>query len=214
MLPLYDDIPARRPAIFTYALIIANILIFLATKNDMGYYAVEYGIIPARVWADGSFFSVNFLTYMFMHGSWLHLLGNMLYMWIFANNVEDALGYIKFPIFYILSGYIAALVHVFLFPNSHAPLIGASGAISGILAAYMILYPYAGIHTFVFLGFFITIAKIPAFFYIGFWFFSQIFGLFGGPERIAWDAHISGFVGGLLLLKIFLPNYQDYQIRH
>ncbi len=213
MIPLYDDIPARRTVFLSYILIALNVLVFLMTRSDIGYYAVNYGVIPARVWAEGSFLSANFITYAFLHGSWWHLAGNMLYMWIFANNVEDALGYIKFIIFYFLSAYIAALAHVLLFPSSTAPLIGASGAISGILAAYMVLFPYAGINTLLFLGFFITITKIPAFVFILFWFFGQVMGFFGSSGHIAWDAHIAGFIGGLFLLKIMVKDYHKFQMR-
>ena len=139
---------------------------------------------------------------MFIHGGFIHLFFNMLYLWIFGNNIEDFLGPIRFVIFYLLSGLGASLTHIIFNMNSQVPMIGASGAIAGILGAYLILYPGARVLTFVFLFFFIRIIPIPAAFILGLWFLLQVMnvGIGGG---VAWFAHIGGFLIGVVLIKVF-----------
>ncbi len=144
---------------------------------------------------------------MFLHGSILHVLGNMLYLWIFGDNVEDKLGHVKFFIFYILCGLAATLTHVATTPDSQIPMVGASGAIAGVLGAYMIRFPGARILTLIFFGFFIRIVRIPALFVLGFWFILQL--LYGLPSLgsvgggVAWFAHVGGFIAGIFLFKLF-----------
>ncbi len=148
---------------------------------------------------------------MFMHGGFLHLAFNMLYLWIFGNNIEDKLGHIRFSIFYLFCGIVAAYAHAITEPRSYIPMVGASGAVSGVLGAYILLFPRATVHTIVILGFFITTVKIPALIVIGFWAIIQFAsGLLstGVHDKggIAWFAHIGGFLTGLLTIKLWLPR--------
>ena len=152
-----------------------------------------------------------FFTSMFLHGGWLHLLGNMWFLWIFGDNVEDALGPVRFLIFYILCGLGAGLAHYLLGPASSLPTVGASGAIAGVLAAYMVLFPGARVHTLVPLGFFVRIMELPAVAVIGIWFLIQVVSslvTFGMTERggVAFAAHVGGFVAGLLLVWVLRPR--------
>lgn len=145
---------------------------------------------------------------MFLHGGWFHLLSNMLYLWIFGDNVESRMGHFRYLVFYLLTGYIATAVHIFFYPLSTTPLIGASGAIAGVLGAYLILYPRAKVFTLIFLFIFIQVIPIPAVIFLGLWFVMQIFsGIAGLTEQtgqgVAFWAHIGGFIAGLLLVKIF-----------
>jgi len=142
---------------------------------------------------------LTLFTSMFMHGSFLHLFGNMLFLWIFGNNIEDFLGKLKFILFYLLSGLGASLVHIIFHPNSTIPVIGASGAVSGIMGAYLILYPNARVRTLVFIFIFITFVDIPAFVFLIVWFIFQF--LYVGGEGIAWLAHVGGFIIGLVLIR-------------
>ena len=148
---------------------------------------------------------------MFLHGGLLHIGGNMLYLWIFGNNIEDRLGHFRFLLFYLVSGIIASYAHALSAPSSTVPMIGASGAVAGVLGAYILLFPHARVHTLIFFGFFIQVIKIPALIVIGFWAIIQVIngilsqGLLpqGG---VAWFAHIGGFLTGLLTIKIWLPK--------
>jgi membrane associated rhomboid family serine protease len=138
---------------------------------------------------------------MFLHGGFLHLGGNMLYLWIFGNNIEDAMGHGRFIFFYLLAGIVAAFAQLFYDPTSNIPMIGASGAISGILGAYLVLYPYARIKTLLFIIIFIKIVELPAIVLLTIWFFMQV--LYSSLEGVAWYAHIGGFVFGLITIKLF-----------
>ncbi len=145
---------------------------------------------------------------MFLHGGWLHVLGNMLYLWIFGDNVEDRLGHFRYLIFYLLTGYVATLSHVFLYPLSDVPLIGASGAVAGILGAYLILYPRARVLTLVFIFVFIQIVPIPAVIFLGIWFLMQLLSGVAGlssqaVQGVAFWAHVGGFAAGMLLVALF-----------
>ncbi len=208
-IPLKDDNPTRNFPFVTVSLIIANTLIFLYqffSSNGLFYYIKLLSLIPYEITHFVSFpFRISppltFFTSVFMHGDFFHITGNMLYLWIFGNNVEDFLGPIKFIIFYLFSGISASLVHIIFHPNSTIPLVGASGAISGILGAYLLLYPYARVHTLVFLFFIIRIVQIPAYFFLIFWFFMQVINV--GAGGVAWFAHIGGFLFGLLFISTF-----------
>lgn len=206
-IPLKDENPTKKFPFVTLSLIIANIFIFLYqsfSPHGLSYYIKQMSLIPYEI---THFVSLPFrisppltlFTSIFMHGDFFHIAGNMLYLWIFGNNVEDFLGSVRFIIFYLISGIAASFVHIIFHPNSTTPLIGASGAISGILGAYLLLYPYARIHTFVFLFFVVKIIQVPAYFFLIFWFFMQIINV--GVVGVAWFAHIGGFLFGLLFIS-------------
>ena len=145
-------------------------------------------------------------TSMFLHGGWMHLLGNMLYLWIFGNNIEDAMGHTRFIVFYLLCGVIAVFTHALPNADSAIPMIGASGAISGVLGAYLLLYPHARVLVLIWLGFFITTVRLPAVIVLGLWFgFQLLSSAIADPRTggVAWGAHIGGFVAGLALIGIF-----------
>ena len=154
---------------------------------------------------------------MFMHGSILHLGGNMLFLWIFGNNVEDSMGHVKFVAFYLLGGLVALFGQIVIEPNAAVPTIGASGAVAGVLGGYILLYPRARVVTLIFIVFFFTILELPAMLILGFWFLQQVaFGYFdlanpaGGGGGVAYFAHIGGFLFGLLAIKLFASRTKDY----
>jgi len=159
---------------------------------------------------------MTFITSIFLHGGWLHLLGNMLYLYIFGDNVEDRLGHFRYLLFYLLCGVFASIVQVLSAPDAWVPMVGASGAIAGVMGAYFCLFPYSRVVTLVFIFFFIEFIEIPAFFFLLFWFvlqflngtlsFSSQSGAAGGG--VAWWAHIGGFVAGILLLLVFKRRRQ------
>ena len=226
MIPLWDEIPTKRIPVITIIFILINFLVYyyqFFMVVDTNAFINTYGLIPIEL-TKGIALTPNtpspvyitILYSMFMHGGFVHLFGNMLYLWIFGNNVEDYLGRIRFIIFYILSGIFAALGQILIAPNSHVPMIGASGAIAGVLGAYLILFPRARITTLVFFGFFIRLIKLPAIFVLGLWIIFQLFyGLSelsasGGGAGVAWFAHIGGFIGGIVLIKLFSGRKRDY----
>jgi len=187
----------------------------IASPSGMKNITYKYGAIPQSII---SFQTqqplhpiVTVFTSMFMHGGFFHLAGNMLYLWIFGNNIEDRLGHIRFSIFYLFCGIFAAYSYAITDPSSTIPMVGASGAISGILGAYLLLFPKANVHTLVFLGFFVTTLKIPALIVIGFWAIIQfINGMISTGLRegggVAWFAHLGGFLIGLVMIKLWLPR--------
>lgn len=161
------------------------------------------------------------LTAMFLHGGWLHIISNMLYLYIFGDNVEDTLGHGRYLAFYLLCGFISFLTQIFINPASMVPNIGASGAVAGVLGAYFILFPGSRVVTLVPIFFFFTMVEIPAFFFIGFWFLMQLLGGTAQLGRvnpfsggIAFWAHIGGFLAGILLLKLFLPRWRIRRPRY
>ena len=216
MIPYKDDNPTQRFPLFTIIFIAGNILVFLLQilhPAHPGEIAYSYGAIPYFLLTFRDAQPIHpFLTVfssMFMHGNLLHLGSNMLYLWIFGNNIEDVLGYGRFILFYLLCGAAAAYSHALTNPVSTTPMIGASGAVSGILGAYLLLYPRAKVHTLIFLGFLIQVVRLPAVIVIGFWILIQfVNGMIakGIPSQggVAWFAHIGGFIVGLLTVKIFL----------
>jgi len=214
--PLKDENPTRNKPVVTVTLIVINCLVYFysAMKPDQGFqiFLYQYGLIPTEIFhlseLTPQYSAPIFLTpftSMFMHGGLMHLLGNMLYLWIFGNNIEDYLGPFKFLGFYLLSGLAADFLFVLFSPNSQVPMIGASGAIAGVLGAYLVLFPHARILTFMFLFFFIRMIYLPAKIILGFWFFYQLlmsassFGSSGGG--VAWLAHVGGFGFGWLLFR-------------
>jgi membrane associated rhomboid family serine protease len=215
VIPLRDTIPSRSFPGVTIALIVANCAAFLYQLSlgaDNAALVAALGAVPAQFThraaypAAGLPASVTLLTSMFLHGGLLHLGGNMLFLWIFGDNVEDATGHLRFLAFYVLCGVVAAYAHILTHPASTMPMVGASGAISGVLGAYFLLYPYARVVTLVFLGFFAQTVAIPAFFFLGFWFVMQFLSSTAGAGSaggVAWFAHVGGFVAGLVLLLLF-----------
>jgi membrane associated rhomboid family serine protease len=218
LIPFKDDNPSASIPFATIIIIALNISFFileLLSSRDTQYLVYAYGAIPKDIL---SFHSdqpipavLTLFTSMFMHGGLLHIGGNMLYFWIFGNNIEDRLGHLRFIFFYLFCGIFAAYAHALSSPNSEMPMIGASGAIAGILGAYVLLFPAARVHTIVFFGFFIQVIRIPALIVIGFWAIIQfVSGLItqgilhqGGT---AWFAHVGGFLAGLLTIKLWLPR--------
>ncbi|MEM5829886.1 MAG: rhomboid family intramembrane serine protease [Candidatus Aenigmatarchaeota archaeon] len=199
--PLQDTAPRKRFPLLTFSLIAINILIFLWSLTDFERIIYQYGFIPLQ------FSTLTLFTSMFLHGGLDHLFGNLWYLWIFGDNVEDRLGKVKFLLLYFLSGLSAAFFQFLTDPYSATPSIGASGAISGVLGAYLILFPKEKILTRVHY----TFIKVPAFIVIGFWFLIQfIFGalsLFGGiGSNIAFWAHIGGFLFGLVFTKLIVKK--------
>lgn len=205
MFPVSDVIPSRTTPYVTVGLIAANALAFLyelqLSTPELRVFAQEFGVVPAH------FAWPTVLTSMFLHGSWIHVLGNMLYLWIFGNNVEDAMGKIRFVVFYLLCGVGAACIQILVNPASRVPMVGASGAISGVLGAYLVLFPHARILTLLPLGILLPIVEIRAVFVIGFWVVVQVlnglltFDFDGGG--VAWFAHIGGFAAGCILVLFF-----------
>lgn len=218
MIPYKDDNPTYRFPYVTIGIIISNIVIFLLqiiSPPGMEKTVYAYGAVPQYILTFEKFQPIHpaltVFTAMFMHGGIFHLAGNMLYLWIFGNNIEDKLGHLRFIIFYIFCGITAAYSHALIDPHSLTPMIGASGAISGILGAYLLLFPRAGVYTIIFLGFFVQIVKIPALIVIGFWAIVQLINgmVSTGIVKqggVAWFAHIGGFLTGLLTIKLWLPR--------
>jgi membrane associated rhomboid family serine protease len=219
-IPLRDDNPTQRIPYMTIFFIGLNVLVFayqLFSPQGLQFFVYKMGAIPYEIThfkslplvSVGSGESISRLSpplsliaSMFIHGGIFHLAFNMLYLWIFGNNIEDFLGPVWFVLFYLVAGLGASFTHILLNPNSQVPMIGASGAIAGILGAYLILYPKARILTLVFLFFFIRIIPIPAAFVLGFWFLIQVLSI-GANEGVALFAHIGGFLIGILLVKLF-----------
>jgi membrane associated rhomboid family serine protease len=220
MIPLHDVNPTRRRPLVTVLLILVNAVLFvyeLTLGPELGPFLQQAAFVPARALGPGGPDVVgegaSVLLSMFLHGGWAHFLGNMLFLWVFGDNVEDRLGHVRFTVFYLVCGYAAAIAHVLAGPASTLPAIGASGAISGVLGAYLLLHPRAPVVTLIFLGFFITTTRIPAFVYLPFWFLLQLVsgvaslaaqtGTSGGEAGgVAWFAHIGGFVAGPLMLLL------------
>ena len=212
MIPLKDDNPISGRPIVTYFLIGLCVLIFLAQLGSDSYSTGQlfysYGLIPSVLMGHNQLpmdlyvvpAFVTIFTSMFMHGGFLHLIGNMLYMWIFADNIEDNLGPTKFIIFYLLAGIGAAMTQVLMDTNSQIPMVGASGAIGGVLGAYLINHPNARVLVLIPFGFFSQLIKIKALYVLGFWFILQFISSGGG---VAYAAHIGGFVSGMILILFF-----------
>ncbi len=215
MMPVRDRIPTYRFPLVTVLLIAANIVVFalqmlvLGTggENALQQAVYDFGVVPARV-AEQPVAPATWLTFitsMFMHGGFMHILGNMLYLWIFGNNIEDVMGKFWFTVFYFLCGFAASAAQVVASWGSSVPGIGASGAIAGVLAAYLLFFPAARVDTLIFLGFFSRIASLPAVLVLGLWFVLQLFngalsvGAGAATGGVAYFAHIGGFVAGLLL---------------
>ncbi len=215
MIPLRDANPTRRVPFVTYGLIAVNAAVFLFQESlpERPYtgFIFSYAVTPALITADFGAYAHTLVTSMFLHGGWLHLLSNMLYLWIFGNNIEDRLGAVRFLLFYVVCGLAASAAQIAINPSSEVPMIGASGAISGVLGAYIVLFPNARVLTLVFFFFFVRFVELPAGWLLGFWFLMQLLSGIGtlGLVRtggVAFFAHIGGFVAGFLLIRLFAPS--------
>jgi membrane associated rhomboid family serine protease len=239
MFPYRDENETQRPAIVTGAIIALNALVWLVVQGAGSEMSVarsvcELGLIPGELTGTvppGTTFPLgeglacatdagrqvsHIVTHMFLHGSWMHILGNMWFLWLFGNNIEDSMGHTRFVIFYLLCGLAASAAQILTNPTSAVPMVGASGAISGVMGAYLLLYPNVRVYTLVPLGFFITSLALPAWVMLGYWFVIQFFsGLvsFGGEMGgVAFWAHVGGFVAGIVLIKLFARG--DYIDEH
>ena len=206
MIPLRDDIPSRRLPVISWLLIAANVTVFLyevALGPALRPLIQERGIVPAEFAGDPGAEALTLLTSMFLHGGWGHLLGNMLYLWIFGDNVEDRMGPLRFLFFYLAAGAAAGLAHIYSQPDSTIPTVGASGAVAGVLGAYLVLYPKARVLTLL-PTFPMAMAEIPAVFFLGVWFVFQLFSgalqlsISRGSGGVAFLAHIGGFLAGVV----------------
>ena len=233
MFPLKDDVPSRTTPVVTVGLIVLNVLVFLYQASLQGEgspegvraardFIFEFGLVPCRLMgacAPGTSLlppALTVLTSMFLHGGFLHVGGNMLYLWIFGDNVEDTLGHGRFAVFYLASGAAAAAAQTALSTASSLPMIGASGAVSGVLGAYLLLFPRANVLTVIVFGFFVRLVRIPAVVMLGIWFLVQFLGglvIWALASRgeaagggTAWFAHLGGFVAGMALVFVLRPR--------
>jgi membrane associated rhomboid family serine protease len=217
MIPLRSSERHYTPSTVTLLLIVVNVLVWLyevslGRGQPLNDFIATYGIVPDRLHA------VSIITSMFIHGGWLHILGNMWFLWIFGRGVEDILGHAKYLFFYLACGIAAGLVHIVVNANSPVPTVGASGAIAGVMGAYLIKFPRARIVTLVVIVFFITTLDIPAAFLLLYWFAMQFFsgvGSLGYSQAssgdVAWFAHIGGFLAGMGLVMLLAPRQPRYQ---
>jgi membrane associated rhomboid family serine protease len=242
VIPYRDENPTTLTPVVTVAIIALNVLAWLFIEGAGAGRAVDaavchYGLIPGEVlrrvppgsgveMAPGVFCPVDpspqywtVLTSMFMHGGWIHLIGNMVFFWVFGNNIEDAMGHVRFALFYILCGVAAAATQTLVTPSSTVPMVGASGAISGILGAYLLLYPRVRVHALLYLGIYVTSIVVPAYLMLGYWILLQIvsslssLGAHHETGGTAFFAHIGGFVAGLVLIRLFAkPDYLERRV--
>jgi rhomboid family protein len=214
MIPIRDTIRSNTRPYVTTLIIAVNVLVFLFTVSLEPYtrneFLITYGLVPAR------FHLLNVFTSMFLHGGWMHIIFNMWVFWIYGDNVEDVLGHGKYLIFYFLCGLAAAMTQYAISPGSHLPLVGASGAIAGVMGAYMVKFPRARIVTLIFVFIFFTTVDIPAVVILAYWFVLQIFssaGSIGNSQGgVAFFAHIGGFITGIVLVFL-MGTRQRYRKR-
>jgi membrane associated rhomboid family serine protease len=221
MIPIGDDNRANRSMPYVVvALLVSNIAVFIyeltLSQNQLQLFISRWGLVPAQIVQHQDLapyiaapFWVTIFTSMFIHGGWLHIGGNMLYLWVFGDNVEDVLGHFRFLLFYFISGVGAAALQILVDTNSLTPIIGASGALSGVLAAYLIMFPRRGVRVLVFLGIFVTVISLPAILVIGFWVVLQFLAGVARispqspqADNVAYFAHIGGFLSGAALLLL------------
>jgi len=211
MIPISDENPARLKPVVTWSVILGCIVVFfwqIFNQTEDDPLLTSYAFVPREFFAAAGTSLApweTIFTSMFMHGGFLHLGGNMLYLWIFGNNVEDAMGHLRYLLFYLVCGVAAALTEGFAEPDLMVPMLGASGAISGVLAAYVLIFPRARVTVIIPLGILLYPVKISAFYVVGFWFLLQLLNVFSvapGAPGTAWGAHIGGFIAGLLLTPV------------
>jgi membrane associated rhomboid family serine protease len=229
MIPIKDDNPTLRTPVVTIAIIAANVGAWLllqggGAEEPLARSVCEMGVIPGELTGLAAGQSVpvgkhlsclitanagwhTLVTAMFMHGSWFHLIGNMWFMWVFGDNVEDSMGRLRFVVFYLVCGLAAAGMQIATAPGSPVPMVGASGAIGGVMGAYVVLYPRVAVHMLLFFGFFVTTYAVPAFVMLGYWFAIQLLGglpqLGGDSGGVAFWAHVGGFAAGAILVFLF-----------
>ena len=213
MIPLRDINPRRRFPLVTIVLILLNVLVFVyellfPSENALNAFVSGWGLVPYRLAQLSLGAIVTVFTSMFIHSGFMHLIGNMLYLWIFGDNIESAMGGFRFIIFYLLCGVGAVVGQVLVDPLSETPMVGASGAISGVMGAYLLLYPRAEVETLVILGYFARLVRLPALVVLGLWIVMQLFSgvLSLGVQAtggVAFFAHIGGFVAGIVLVGLF-----------
>lgn len=224
MIPLKSDLPTRTVPFVAFTLIVLNLLIYFFTVSlgsSVNAILFTHGAIPYKMIHEFSLSGglpgpvvQSIFSSMFLHAGFFHVGGNMLYLWIFGNNIEDELGHIRFILFYLLCGVVAAYSHALVDPSSKIPMVGASGAVSGLLGAYLLLFPRAKILTLLPIGFFITTVRIPAIFVIGLWVVGQLMYAFTPAQAqggVAWFAHVGGFIAGMLLLRFFRRKRPRWQ---
>jgi hypothetical protein len=222
MIPIRDQIPTRNVPVINYLLIAANVIVFLFQWLAGPYeeaLVYEFALIPYSLVSSLSIGDItDIFTSMFMHAGLAHIGGNMLYLWIFGDNVEDSMGSGRYVIFYLVGGLVASITHIITNPQSQIPTVGASGAIAAVLGAYLVLYPQSKVLTIVPLGFFIRMTLLPASIVLGLWFVLQFFSgvlSMGGPDvgGVAFWAHIGGFVSGVVMAKLFSKNHRkEYSV--
>jgi membrane associated rhomboid family serine protease len=206
MFPLRDDRPTYTAPVVTTLLIVACALVFFfelsLDEYSRDYFINIYGLVPAHMRP------ITLISSMFLHGGWSHIIGNMLFLWAFGKSLEDAMGHTKFLAFYLICGVAAGITHVFFNAYTTLPTVGASGAIAGVMGAYLVKFPRARIHTLVFLFFFVTMTDVPAVFFLVYWFLTQLFSEYGSIAHtqvvnggVAYAAHIGGFVSGIVLVQ-------------
>ena len=230
MFPIKDENPTILTPVVTVGIIVLNVVVWLlvqqmGTEPGLSQSVCQLGLIPGELLhrlpvgtqvpmgpdvtceLSGGPTWYTPLTSMFMHGGWLHLIGNMWFLWVFGNNIEDSMGHIRFLIFYLLCGLLAAGTQVAVQPSSAIPMVGASGAISAVMGAYIVLYPRVKVHMLIFLGIFVTTVQVPAVWMLGYWFFLQIVGgipaLASEGGGVAFWAHAGGFIAGAILIFLF-----------
>ena len=217
MFPLRDSEQSASTPFVTVGLILINLLAFFYELSlddfSLNHFLVEWGTVPRN------FEFTDVITSMFLHGGWMHVIGNVWFLWIFGDNIEDILGHTNYLVFYLLCGIVGGLLHVAFNSNSAVPAIGASGAISGVMGAYLVRFPRSRIHTLLFFFIFATTLEVPAILMIGYWFVVQLFSGFGhlamaGGDQggTAWFAHIGGFVAGMALIRM-LPTRPSGRVR-
>jgi membrane associated rhomboid family serine protease len=218
MLPIGDDDSARRTTpVVTYALIAINVLFFLVELSAGDAFIERWSVVPRRLLANPVADFITIFTAMFMHAGWMHLLGNMLYLWIFGDNVEDRLGHFRYLVFYLLCGIAATFAQVLVDPRSNVHNLGASGAIAGVLGAYLLMFPRGSVRVMMGRG----IIPMPALIVIGFWALLQFLSGFGaiatteqtGGGGVAYMAHVGGFVAGLVLAVLMGGTRQEPRLR-
>jgi membrane associated rhomboid family serine protease len=229
--PYADDNPTSRKPVVTIAIIVVNVAVWIyQLQHGVALSTLDYGAIPAWVLhhvRDGQLllpggesvllhqevpWPLTVLTSMFMHGGWIHIIGNMWFFWIFGDNLEDRMGPLKFLLFYFLCGIFAAATQILASPTSVMPMVGASGAIAGVMGGYVLLYPHARVRCFVFIFIIITTIRVPAWLMLGVWFASQF--LIPTKSGVAFMAHIGGFAAGLALVKLFVRSDGSRDTRH
>lgn len=222
MIPLRDVIPSRTTPYITVTIILLNAAAWFyeiaMPRHDLEVFLQVFGVVPA------AFIPTTLVTSMFLHGSWMHVIGNMWYLWIFGDNVEDRMGHGRFIAFYLLCGFVAASGQILLTPDSTVPMIGASGAIAGVMGAYFVLYPQSRVLTLIPFIIFFDIVELPAILLLGFWFVMQLFSAgavavtaSSANGGVAFMAHVAGFVMGVLAVFVFRkrepPDHWRYEVR-